>query len=54
MDDQVYMITEDRLNQLTLNVLLHTQTYIYMLKLLKEQFWHYYYSQLKNVWYPHF
>ena len=37
MDDQVYIITEDRLNHLTLNVLLHTQTYIYiyMLKLPK-------------------
>ena len=30
MDDQVYIITEDRLNHLTLNVLLHTQTYIYV------------------------
>ena len=30
MDDQVYIITEDRLNHLTLIVLLHTQTYIYV------------------------
>ena len=25
-----------------------------MLKLPKQQSWHYYNSQLKNVWYPHF
>ena len=30
MDDQVYIITEDHLSHLTLNVLLHTQTYIYV------------------------
>ena len=30
MDDQVYVITEDRHNHLTLNILLHTQTYIYV------------------------
>ena len=30
MDDQVYIITEDCLNHLILNVLLHTQTYIYV------------------------
>ena len=30
MDDQVYVITEDRHNHLTLNVLLYTQTYIYV------------------------
>ena len=30
MDDQVYIITEHRHNHLTLNILLHTQTYIYV------------------------
>ena len=29
MDNQVYIITKDHRNHLTLNVLLHTQTYMY-------------------------